>query len=205
MRGPEPCVGTSVASTQTSSVAPPTVDSSASRVASSALPCTAVEPKVETIFGDSIAGIEELREGVLVRFDRGRPRRFDLVIGADGLHSRVREVVFGPESLFEQTLGYEVAAFEVEGYRPRDENVYVAYSLPDRQVARFATRCRDDAVAGLALRAFREAVRDPAHLWMPGAHRGLDAARQFDHGRAGLELDIEIDVYEVGAKLHRAR
>lgn len=100
----------------------------------------AVEHEVETIFGDSIAQIDELREGVLVRFEHGRPRRFDLVIGADGLHSRVRELVFGQESLFEQPLGYEVAAFEAQGYRPRDEDVYVTYGAPGRQIARFAMR-----------------------------------------------------------------
>lgn len=129
----------------------------------------AVEPEVETIFGDSIAGIEELREGVLVGFDRGRPRRFDLVIGADGLHSRVREIVFGPESLFEQTLGYEVAAFEAEGYRPRDEDVYVAYSLPGRQVARFAMR--DDRTLFLFVLASTGASpRDPADQALVKAH-----------------------------------
>jgi 2-polyprenyl-6-methoxyphenol hydroxylase-like FAD-dependent oxidoreductase len=100
----------------------------------------AVETEVETILGDSISRIEERRDGVLVRFEHGPPRRFDLVIGADGLHSRVRELVFGPEFMFEESLGYDVAAFEVESYRPRDEDVYVAYSLPGRQIGRFAMR-----------------------------------------------------------------
>ena len=67
-------------------------------------------------------------------------REFDLVIGADGLHSRVRELVFGSESQFEKQLGYHVAAFEVEGYRPRDELVYVSNSLPGRQASRFSLR-----------------------------------------------------------------
>jgi 2-polyprenyl-6-methoxyphenol hydroxylase-like FAD-dependent oxidoreductase len=52
----------------------------------------------------------------------------------------VRRVVFGGESRFEQYLGYMAAAFEVKGYRPRDEGVYVSYGLPGKQVARFATR-----------------------------------------------------------------
>jgi 2-polyprenyl-6-methoxyphenol hydroxylase-like FAD-dependent oxidoreductase len=62
------------------------------------------------------------------------------VIGADGLHSVVRRLSFGPESQFEKQLGYHVAAFEVEGYRPRDELVYVGYTEPGRQVARFSLR-----------------------------------------------------------------
>ena len=59
-----------------------------------------------------------------VGFDHAPPREADLVIGADGLHSRVRRLAFGPEAGVEVSLGYHVAAFEVEGYRPRDELVY---------------------------------------------------------------------------------
>ena len=77
---------------------------------------------VETIFGDSVASIEEAGGGVRVSFDHAPPREADLVIGADGLHSRVRQLVFGPDAGVEVSLGYHVAAFEVEGYRPRDES-----------------------------------------------------------------------------------
>ncbi len=59
------------------------------------------------------------------------------MIGADGLHSTVRDLVFGPERQFEKQLGYRVAVFEVEGYRPRDELVYVTYTTPGRQVGAF--------------------------------------------------------------------
>jgi 2-polyprenyl-6-methoxyphenol hydroxylase-like FAD-dependent oxidoreductase len=99
-----------------------------------------IDGRCETIFGDSIAGIEPEGEGLGVAFERGRPRRFDLAIGADGLHSAVRNLVFGSQDRFERYLGYVVAAFEVEGYRPRDEGVYVSYAAPGRQVARFAMR-----------------------------------------------------------------
>ena len=95
---------------------------------------------METIFGDSIAGIEQSENGVRVTFERGAARDFDLVVGADGLHSRVRELVFGPEDHFERYLGYKVAAFEVEGYRPRDELVYVLYTEVGQQVGRFTKR-----------------------------------------------------------------
>ncbi len=100
----------------------------------------AIEGKVETIFGDGVAAIEERPGGVRVAFDRHPPRDFDLVVGADGLHSRVREMVFGPEENFEAYLGYRVAAFDVEGYRPRDELVYVSHATPGRQVSRFSMR-----------------------------------------------------------------
>ena len=95
--------------------------------------------KIETIFGDSVAAMEETAERVRVTFERGAVRDFDLVVGADGLHSRVRELAFGVER-FENYLGYKVAAFETGGYRPRDELVYVLYTEVGRQVARFAMR-----------------------------------------------------------------
>jgi 2-polyprenyl-6-methoxyphenol hydroxylase-like FAD-dependent oxidoreductase len=100
----------------------------------------ALDGKVETVFGDSVARIKDEGNGVRVSFEHAAPRAVDLVIGADGLHSRVRQLVFGPEAGFEVSLGYHVAAFEVEGYRPRDELVYVSHSVPGRQVARFAMR-----------------------------------------------------------------
>ena len=80
----------------------------------------------------------ELRAGV--SFDHAAPREADLVIGADGLHSRVRQLVFGPDAGVEVSLGYHVAAFEVEGYRPRDELVYLSYGVPGRQISRFSMR-----------------------------------------------------------------
>jgi 2-polyprenyl-6-methoxyphenol hydroxylase-like FAD-dependent oxidoreductase len=100
----------------------------------------AVTGRCETLFDNSIAALEQDPDGVTVAFDRGPPRRFDLVIGADGLHSVVRKLAFGREDRFETYLGYVVAAFEAEGYRPRDEGVYVSYSEPGRQAARFALR-----------------------------------------------------------------
>ena len=98
------------------------------------------EGAAETIFGDSVAGIEQTEGAVQVVFESGAKREFDLVVGADGLHSRVRELMFGPESRFEKYLGYQVAAFAAEGYRPWDELVYVMYTQVGQQVARFAMR-----------------------------------------------------------------
>jgi 2-polyprenyl-6-methoxyphenol hydroxylase-like FAD-dependent oxidoreductase len=56
------------------------------------------------------------------------------------LHSRVRHLVFGPQARFEVSLGYHVAAFEVEGYRPREELVFISHGLPGRQISRFSMR-----------------------------------------------------------------
>jgi 2-polyprenyl-6-methoxyphenol hydroxylase-like FAD-dependent oxidoreductase len=99
-----------------------------------------VRDDVETVFGDTIAAIDEHDEGVRLTFANAAPRDFDLLIGADGLHSTVRGLVFGSEDRFEHYLGCHVAACVVDGYRPRDDLVYVTYNRPGRQVARFALR-----------------------------------------------------------------
>ena len=100
----------------------------------------AVEGHVETIFGDSIASLDERDGKVRVEFEHGASREFDAVVGADGLHSRVRELAFGPEARYENYLGYCVAAFEARGYRPREENVYVMFTDVGKQVSRFTMR-----------------------------------------------------------------
>jgi 2-polyprenyl-6-methoxyphenol hydroxylase-like FAD-dependent oxidoreductase len=100
----------------------------------------ALDGTVETIFGDTVARIEDAGDCVRLSFEYAGPRDVDLLIGADGLHSRVRQLVFGPEAQFEIPLGYHVAAFEVEGYRPRDELVYITHGVPGRQISRFSMR-----------------------------------------------------------------
>jgi len=140
----------------------------------------AVEDRIETLFGDSIATIREDEHGLEVGFDHAASRRFDLVIGADGLHSRVRHIVFGPESDREFSLGCHVAAFEVEGYRPRDELIYLSHNLPGRQISRFCLR--DDRVMVLLL--FRDEFLDGADLHSD-AQRKAALARVF--ANAGWE------------------
>jgi 2-polyprenyl-6-methoxyphenol hydroxylase-like FAD-dependent oxidoreductase len=95
---------------------------------------------VETRFGDSIASIEDGPGGARVHFERGDARDVDVVVGADGLHSRVRALAFGADDVAEVSLGYHVAAFDVIGYRPRDELTYVSHGVAGRQVSRFAMR-----------------------------------------------------------------
>ncbi|MDN6747790.1 MAG: FAD-binding domain [Brevibacterium sp.] len=98
----------------------------------------ALEEGVETIFGDTVARLIEGERSVHVEFEQGGEREFDLVVGADGLHSRVRELVFGEESRFERDLGIAVAAFDVASYRPRDELVAVMHAEVGFQAIRVA-------------------------------------------------------------------
>jgi 2-polyprenyl-6-methoxyphenol hydroxylase-like FAD-dependent oxidoreductase len=66
------------------------------------------------IFGDSIASLTQNADGVQVTFGNAAPQEFDLVIGADGIHSHTRRLVFGPESDYVRHLGYYYALVDLD-------------------------------------------------------------------------------------------
>jgi 2-polyprenyl-6-methoxyphenol hydroxylase-like FAD-dependent oxidoreductase len=74
----------------------------------------------EFIFDDSIQVISQSSDGVRVEFTKNSPREFDLVIGADGLHSNVRRIVFGDESRFVRDLGLYLCVYTVPNYLKLD-------------------------------------------------------------------------------------
>ncbi|WP_417563078.1 FAD-binding domain [Microbacterium sp.] len=100
----------------------------------------ALEGEVETVFDDTVRSLHDDGERVLVEFLHGAPQEFDLVIGADGLHSRVRSLAFGPEPEFSRDLGITVAAFDLDGYRPRDELVAVTHTVVGSLTLRIGLR-----------------------------------------------------------------
>ncbi len=115
-----------------------------------------IENEVETIFGDSITGIAQHPDRVDVTFERGLPRTFDLVMGADGLHSAVRSILLGPTEKFERYLGFYAASFLTLGYPRRDEQTYLSYAAPGRQISRYALR--EDRTAFLCVFTSRERI-----------------------------------------------
>ncbi|MFJ2862237.1 FAD-dependent monooxygenase [Kitasatospora sp. NPDC087314] len=70
----------------------------------------------EFVFGDAVTALDEDEDGVLVDFEHRAPRRFDLVVGADGLHSAVRRLAFGPEESFTRHLGMHLAIFSADNF-----------------------------------------------------------------------------------------
>jgi 2-polyprenyl-6-methoxyphenol hydroxylase-like FAD-dependent oxidoreductase len=64
-------------------------------------------------FGESIEALEDDGAGVDVRFSSGERERYDIVIGADGLHSNTRRLVFGPETPFNHYLGQTFNLFSM--------------------------------------------------------------------------------------------
>ncbi len=137
-----------------------------------------VSGRVETIFGEEIVALDELADAVRVELRGAGERRFDLVIGADGLHSSVRALAFGPQSRFEKQLGYAVAAFEIGGFRPRDENVYLIYGQPGRMVGRFTLR--DDRTLFLLVFAAQDAQ-------LPATRDAQEAMLREVFGEAGWD------------------
>jgi 2-polyprenyl-6-methoxyphenol hydroxylase-like FAD-dependent oxidoreductase len=94
----------------------------------------AVVNQVEFLFDDSIATLTEDATGVHVTFDTAASRRFDLLIGADGLHSGVRKLVFGPEQQFIRPLGdWYVAVFGMPNFLGL-ERWEVFYQPPDAAI-----------------------------------------------------------------------
>ncbi|WP_405066748.1 FAD-dependent monooxygenase [Kribbella sp. NBC_01510] len=96
-------------------------------------------------FGDSIAGLREHVGGVDVRFESGLEETYDLVIGADGMHSVVRRLAWPAERVTERHLGYYVAGWEV----PNTMGISgdgLHYNVPGRLASVGADR-RDPALA----------------------------------------------------------
>lgn len=134
---------------------------------------------IETRFGAPVTGVTQDAEGVTVGTPEGS-ERFDLLIGADGLHSAVRGAVFGPQESFERPMGLGVAAFTLKGYRPRDELAFVQHTQPGRQVSRVALR--DDVTLVLAI--FEERFLDG---WPKGLAEEKAAVRR---ACEGLEWEV---------------
>jgi 2-polyprenyl-6-methoxyphenol hydroxylase-like FAD-dependent oxidoreductase len=96
--------------------------------------------EVEYRFGDSIQALTQDEAGVEVSFARGDSRRFDLLVGADGLHSVVRTLVFGDEARFERYCGYQAGVFTTDNYLGLGEASIEMYGVPGKLVAVRSTR-----------------------------------------------------------------
>ncbi|MET9629411.1 FAD-dependent monooxygenase [Lentzea sp. NPDC006480] len=106
-------------------------------------------PDVEYVFGDSITSIDD----GAVTFEKAEPRRFDLVIGADGLHSNVRGLVFG--EVAKSFTGAYLAVLSV----PRELGVpgaMTGHIGPGRSAAVYGARHVDDARAVFLFRSAEE-------------------------------------------------
>lgn len=122
----------------------------------------------EYLFDEMITQMHPGNSGVDVIFDRAAPRHFDVVVGADGVHSGVRRLAFGPEADFVQHLGMYVATAKLGIPMERDD-VVIMHNEPGAAVALHPGR----GSPGVAF-LFRSRARID--------HRDPDAARQLLKG-----------------------
>ncbi|MFQ6395429.1 FAD-dependent monooxygenase [Nocardia sp. KC 131] len=118
----------------------------------SAIYYDATSDDVEYIFGDSITEISPDGE---VRFENAVARRFDLVVGADGLHSNVRRLVFGDEARFSAFIGAYLAVLTLPNTYGRDGELHIHVGI-GRTAGIYSARHLGDARALFLFRSERE-------------------------------------------------
>ncbi len=84
-------------------------------------------------YDDTVTAVHAHSVGVDVTFDRAPPARFDLVVGADGLHSAVRRMVFGPDDSFAIHLGMHIATLPLDRPAANPSTVLI-HNRPGRAV-----------------------------------------------------------------------
>jgi 2-polyprenyl-6-methoxyphenol hydroxylase-like FAD-dependent oxidoreductase len=139
----------------------------------------AARDDVEYVFGDSVTAISPDGE---VRFENGAPRRFDLVVGADGLHSNVRRIVFGHESRFSAFIGAYLGVLSLPNTSGLDGELLVHVGV-GRTAGMYGARHLDDARALLLFRS--ESELEYGHRDVPRQKELL--RRAF----AGLHADVD--------------
>lgn len=143
---------------------------------------TAAGDGAEFLWGDTITGLVNHDEGVDVTFEKSPARRFDILVGADGLHSVVRGLAFGGESGFIRHMGMYVATLRINEPFGSEREVII-YNTPGRAVSVHPTR--DHAIAAFIFRHGQ--VQDLNHR-DAGMHKRLVAEAFSDTGWRVPEL-----------------
>jgi 2-polyprenyl-6-methoxyphenol hydroxylase-like FAD-dependent oxidoreductase len=133
-------------------------------------------PDAEFIFGDSIKAISQSSDSVKVELTKHGPREFDLVVGADGLHSNVRRLVFGDEARFVRDLGLYLCVYTVPNYLNLDR-MEMQYTELGRVAAIWSSRGDANAKAcfGFAAPHAHVDLRDRAqhHQVLTNVYQGI--------------------------------
>jgi 2-polyprenyl-6-methoxyphenol hydroxylase-like FAD-dependent oxidoreductase len=115
----------------------------------------ATKKDVEYQFGDSITVLGVSGDGVRAEFENARPRTFGLVIGADGLHSTVRQLAFGDEAQFRHYIGGYFSVFTVPNYLGLTGRMRI-YTTPGKVAAVYPVWQTGEARAVFLCRRARE-------------------------------------------------
>jgi 2-polyprenyl-6-methoxyphenol hydroxylase-like FAD-dependent oxidoreductase len=131
-----------------------------------------VRDDVEFLFNDSINALVQSEQGVDVTLHSGQQCTFDLVVGADGMHSQTRKSVFGPEEQFHHYLGYCFAIFTMPNTFGLAHEVTV-WNSPGKAAAVYAVGDSNDVHAFLTFHQPELPFQD---LRNPDAQRDLVAS-----------------------------
>ena len=131
----------------------------------------AARDDAEFIFDDTITELNPDDTGVEATFERTAPRRFDLVIGADGLHSTTRRLAFGPEADFVRYMGVYIATLSLGRPLPSPHEVLM-FNTPGHAVALHPVR----GIGGAAFMFRSPPVPDFNHRDLAQHKRLLQAA-----------------------------
>ena len=112
---------------------------------------------IDCRFRTSIESIEDSDVGVDVLFNTGERESFDLLVGADGIHSNTRKLAFGPEAQFNHYLGYCFAGFAVPNVLQLSHEV-VSFNQPGRMIGLYAVRDSETVHALMAFALPKEAM-----------------------------------------------
>jgi len=97
-----------------------------------------LDKDIEIIFGDTITKIDPNENEVIVTFQSGNTRKFDFLVGADGLHSNVRNQIFGDEAQFEIFHNYYTASYTIDDVAYSNTE-FKMYNVPGKQAAIYST------------------------------------------------------------------
>ncbi|MFB8437598.1 FAD-dependent monooxygenase [Streptomyces niveus] len=147
----------------------------------------AVRDDVEFLFGDAIDVLDDHENGVDVTFRSGRRRTYDLVVGADGMHSRTRESLFGPEERFHRYLGYCFAIFTLPNTFGLSREVMM-WNSPGKAAALYAVGDDDELHGFLNFHRPGPALDVPRN---PGAQRDLVASAFAGAGWEGVAAMVD--------------
>lgn len=131
----------------------------------------ATRGEVRYLFDDSLMALGDHGEAVDASFEHAPAERFDLVIGADGLHSMVRRLSFGPESQFRRFLGGYLAGVTLPNHLGLQGRM-VVWNAPGRLAAIYPVHGTTMARGGFLFRQDDEFGLD---------HRDVDGHKRVLH------------------------
>jgi 2-polyprenyl-6-methoxyphenol hydroxylase-like FAD-dependent oxidoreductase len=98
-----------------------------------------IKDKVKIQYSTSIKNLKILNNKVQVELSNGTFETYDYVIGADGLHSNTRNIIFGPEHQFEKFMGYYTASYTIDNFL-KEDRVFQSHTIPKKQVAIYTVK-----------------------------------------------------------------